>query len=109
MTEAWPDRDAKPQVPAGCRDDSPAPSPPTQGGVYSLTGNSLANFEQGIANSSPCMTQTLLSNPGEVKESREKPGESQGEESLKRGRESSQQEPPMEPEGKGPEKSHVRS
>lgn len=87
---------------------SPPPLP-TQGGVYGLTGNSLANFEQEIANSSPCMTQTLLSNPGEVKESREKPGESQGEESLKRGRESSQQEPPIEPEGKGPEKSRVRS
>ena len=49
----------------------PAHPSPTKGGVYSLTGNSpLANFEQEIANSSPCMTQTLLSNPGEVKAGR---------------------------------------
>lgn len=89
---------------------TPAHPSPTKGGVYSLTGNSpLANFEQEIANSSPCMTQTLLSNPGEVKEGREKPGESQAEDSLKRGGEGSQQEPPVEPEGKGPEKSRVRS
>ncbi|CAM9673639.1 unnamed protein product [Rangifer tarandus platyrhynchus] len=88
----------------------PRPAPPTQGGVYSLTGNyPLANFEQEIADSSPCVTQTLLSNPGEVKESREKPGESQTEESLKRGGEGTQQEPPVEPKDRGSEKSQVRS
>ena len=77
LTEAWPDNRCQTSSPRTVQRWPPAP---TLGGVYSLTGNyPLANFEQEIADSSPCMTQTLLSNPGEVKESREKPGESQTE------------------------------
>ena len=107
LTEAWPDTDAKPQVPGRCRDD-PQPQHRAVSTVslgiihWPISSKKLLTLHPAWPRHS-WVTQERLRKAGRSQE------KARLKSSLKRGGEGTQQKPPVEPEDKGSEKSHVRS